>query len=602
MDTQPASGVGGPNRDHHDHARLRHARERELGFPVGRFIQTPPMLFTRDSHNVFLGDMYRGHSAFLVCAGPSLNMIDHAELNRRGVLTMAVNNAAAVVRPNLWCSVDDPGNFCDAIWYDAGIMKFVPLCHMEKHFIERADNGDLVKSIHKVGDMPAVFGFRRNEAFNAEQWLYEDTINWGNHSNRKDALGNKGSRSVMYAALRLLFFLGVRRVFLLGCDFRMEVGKSNYAFDQDRTKDSVRGNNSTYRIFNDRMHQLQPHFEQAGFRIFNCTQDSGLTAFPYVSFDNAIELATSVIPERIITTGMYDRQARERQRKKNRQTEDSGASKSPEVKAEPRKPADRTRPVPSREAVLRDLTLLLAVDEKHIPNLKAVWPTWTRFRPEFREIPLVVSYDASRSAEDLGITDIIDNPNLKLIPWSMEQAESQRELMLTSFVKSAASEVETKWYLKLDTDVIASSTGAWLEPEWFAEEDDRLPAFIASPWGYTKPADAISQLDEWGDAIGDLSQFPRLDIPFDPRKERVHHPRIASWCFFGNTEWTRDVASYVNGRLPVPSHDTYLFYCAARRHDLYRRVKMAGRGWELVSSLRRLQRRCRDILGEEAAC
>ena len=62
--------------------------------------------------------------------------------------------------------------------------------------------------------MPAVFGYRRNEAFVAEQWLYEDTFNWGNHSKRTDAYGNTGSRSVMYIALRLLFYLGVRQLYL----------------------------------------------------------------------------------------------------------------------------------------------------------------------------------------------------------------------------------------------------------------------------------------------------------------------------------------------------------------------------------------------------
>lgn len=91
---------------------------------------------------------------------------------------MAVNNAATVVRPNLWCSVDDPGNFSDAIWYDAGITKFGRLCHMEKTFCVRDANGDLVDSTHKVGDMPAVLGYRRNEAFTPEQFVTEDTFNW----------------------------------------------------------------------------------------------------------------------------------------------------------------------------------------------------------------------------------------------------------------------------------------------------------------------------------------------------------------------------------------------------------------------------------------
>lgn len=156
--TNPENSPGGSDRDKHDFERLRHARERSVGFAVGQYLQPPPMLFTRDGHNVFLGDMYRGHSAFLICGGPSLTSHDLSLLNSRGILTMAVNNAATVVRPNLWCSVDDPGNFSDAIWYDAGITKFVPLCHMEKTFCVRDANGELVDSTHKVGALGQVEG------------------------------------------------------------------------------------------------------------------------------------------------------------------------------------------------------------------------------------------------------------------------------------------------------------------------------------------------------------------------------------------------------------------------------------------------------------
>lgn len=149
LETDPASLPGGLDRDDADFERLRHARERHVGFPVGRHLQPAPMLFTRDGHNVFLGDTYRGHAAFLLCSGPSLVCHDLSRLNERGVLTMALNNAAVVHRPQLWCSVDDPGHFCDAIWYDPGILKFVPLCHMEKPILVRDENDLLVPATRR---------------------------------------------------------------------------------------------------------------------------------------------------------------------------------------------------------------------------------------------------------------------------------------------------------------------------------------------------------------------------------------------------------------------------------------------------------------------
>src|SRR5262245_18098135 len=90
------------------------------------------MLLTRNAQDVCLADMYRGRPAFLVGAGPSLTTHDLLLLQHRGVLSLAVNNVATVVRPNLWESADDPGNVADAIWRDPGIVKFVPLSHMEK--------------------------------------------------------------------------------------------------------------------------------------------------------------------------------------------------------------------------------------------------------------------------------------------------------------------------------------------------------------------------------------------------------------------------------------------------------------------------------------
>lgn len=289
LTTNPMNSPGGVDRDAADQERLRHARERSVGFPMGAYRQPPPMLFTRDGHNVFLGDMYRGRAAFLICGGPSLTTHNLSLLLERGILTMAVNNAATIVRPHLWCSVDDPGNFSDAIWADPAILKFVPLCHMEKPFRQRNANGELIPSLEKVGDMPAVFGYRRNEAFVPEQFLQEDTFNWGNHGKRVDSLGCKGSRSVMFVAIRMLYYLGVRQIFLIGCDFRMQEGRQNYAFEQDRSRSSIRGNNSSYAIMNQRFTALLPHFAEAGLQIANCTPDSGLKVFPYSPYEQAIE-------------------------------------------------------------------------------------------------------------------------------------------------------------------------------------------------------------------------------------------------------------------------------------------------------------------------
>jgi hypothetical protein len=278
--------------------------------------QSGLMLFRPDGRALDLSDIYRGCSVFFLGAGPSLRESDLSVLRARGMLTCAVNNAAAVFRPQLWVSVDDPCNFVDVIWRDPGILKFVPCEHFERSIIVRDRDRTLHVSSERVANMPAVFGFHLNTSFQPEKWLFEDTINWGNDACTPDLDGNTGGRSVMFVALRLLFYLGVRRVYLLGCDFRMTFEGPNYAFEQARSRAAVHNNNCTYRILNRRFQHLKPYFEAAGFEVFNCTAVSHLAAFPYRSLDDALTEATASVPQEILTEGMYDRLQRERDAKR----------------------------------------------------------------------------------------------------------------------------------------------------------------------------------------------------------------------------------------------------------------------------------------------
>lgn len=326
--------LGGDERDQNDQTRLRHGRHRHEGMATGIYHQPAPMLFTRDGHNIMLGDMYRGRSAFLICGGPSFKLIDQEKLRSRGIITIAVNNVATVFRPNLWTCVDTPANFVEQIWLDPAIIKLVPMDHFEKTLCVGAPNNKVIPSTIKVGDCPAVFGFRRNEMFRPEQWLYEDSFNWGSHSDAVDELGQKGSRSVMYIALRMLFYLGIRTTYIVGADFKMMPenepslgGNGNYAFAQARHSGSIHGNNSSYRIMNVRFQTLRPHFEKENYHVYNCTPGSSLTAFDQIDFNTAIENATAEIRATpVVTENRYDTEYLAKQEKQpNRKTPAVGA-------------------------------------------------------------------------------------------------------------------------------------------------------------------------------------------------------------------------------------------------------------------------------------
>lgn len=245
-----------------------------------------------------------------------------------------------------------------------------------------------------------------------------------------------------------------------------------------------------------------------------------------------------------------------------------------------------------------ELTTLVAVDAEHVRELRLVWPTWVRHRPQLLDYPLIVICDADVSLKKWGHElAFVDHPQKRLVGWTIAGV-SQREKMLSSFVFAAAEHVHTPWYLKLDTDAVALQSCPWLQSEWFeADPQGRLPVFISSPWGYTKPPDAIQRLDDWADHVPDLSRFSRLNLVPQPGSNLLSHRRIISWCFFGNTAAVRLAASYCSGKLPVPSQDTFLWYCAARRGDYYRTVRMKKYGWSHVSRYRRLK----EICGEATA-
>lgn len=306
-----------------DDNQFRWGRDRVEGYDLGyTFLQPPPMLYTEDGHPLWLGDTYRGRSAFLICNGPSF-ADDEAYpkdlLRQPGVITMGINNGPKTFRPNLWCSVDSPTNWIKSIWLDPQIQKFVPMCHTQKKII---DSETMQEMDYKVGNCPNVAYYKRNDHFKADQFLTEDSFNWGDHAN----FG--GNRSIMLVAIRLLYYLGFRKIYLLGVDFEMKKGQNNYCFDQYRHQGSIDGNNATYQKMKKRFTELLPYFKQAGLELFNCNPESRLKVFEHVPFEDAVKevvktswLGADIDIANENTEGLYDREYRAKQEAKKQQVE-----------------------------------------------------------------------------------------------------------------------------------------------------------------------------------------------------------------------------------------------------------------------------------------
>ena len=241
-----------------------------------------------------------------------------------------------------------------------------------------------------------------------------------------------------------------------------------------------------------------------------------------------------------------------------------------------------------------DFSTVVAVDCRTIDQLKLVWPTWRKFKPEILRHPLVPLIDERVMVENRSL-DWLDHPDIQPVIWDWDApGATQRERMLTAFVFAAPIYVDTPYWLKIDTDVVATNHDQWIFPEWFEEN----PAIIASPWGYTKPAHWLSTLEAWGDTVDQLSIYPKVGLTPDPDKATYRYQRIASWLSWIRTDWSREVAGYNGNRLPVPSQDTYHWYVAARRGDKIVRARMKRYGWSCLNSGRNRKKLVEEVMNE----
>ena len=256
---------------------------------------------SRDGSKSGLGNLYWGGSAFLLLGGPSALELDLTRLSGRGCIVMSINNAATTIRPHLWTHGDPPVKFCDSIWRDPGIIKFVPKAKLWCEIRERKEDGSIGPAGEQVRYMPGVVSYERNTWFSPERFLSESTVNFGNSKKHADNPHPK-VLSTMFSALRLLHWLGFFRVFLVGADFDMQAGRA-YHFNEVKSSGAVQSNNIDYRKVAHLLHMLQPKFLEAGYEVYNCNPTSRLEVFPYVSYDDAIESCTSRIEQEPVALG-----------------------------------------------------------------------------------------------------------------------------------------------------------------------------------------------------------------------------------------------------------------------------------------------------------
>lgn len=270
---------------------------------VARFQSTRPVVVNRrQTAALGLRDQYLGQRVFLLGGGPSLKSVNLSLLQRPGVTIAAMNNAATVVRPHIWFGVDPPRNFHETIWRDPSVMKFTLDKYLkdERQVEAWSEEANAYRATGlRINDCPNVYGFDHRHDWDASLFLDDTVPSWGANEAHQDPEGKSKRVSVMLPSLWLLYWLGFRVIYLLGCDFR--VGDGSYAFDEK----CGRENDTLFQWLDRRFKELLPHARERGLTILNCTEGSALTAFEKISLDSALEATLESWPATIVTRGHY---------------------------------------------------------------------------------------------------------------------------------------------------------------------------------------------------------------------------------------------------------------------------------------------------------
>jgi hypothetical protein len=238
-----------------------------------------------------IGGMWAPSSGFLVCGGPSVNKLPFHKLKERGIVSLAVNNVAGHVPVTSFCFSDPQSKFHHGVFLDPKIITFAPIAKLKKRIRAKLPDGTFRGMKTRVKHCPSTFGFDRKTTFDAKTFLTTEYAHWGRGGKQSEENKPFTCLCTMLLGIRLMHYMGCRRVYLLGVDF-LRTEEAQYSFEQ-----TAGLNNGRYRHENAMLAELKPYFDLEGFHLFNCNPESGCDVFPKVSFDDAFEDCKGAVPD-----------------------------------------------------------------------------------------------------------------------------------------------------------------------------------------------------------------------------------------------------------------------------------------------------------------
>lgn len=221
-----------------------------------------------------LDDLHLGSSIFLMGGSPSLRKEDREILygGTRGVTKLAINNAAVVYKPDMWVCGDRPECYSHYILKDPSILKFV-------NYGKR----DMTIDGKKWKYFPNTLFYSCREGFSLDDILIRG----------RDYAWHKNT---WWVAVQLMWRLGFRTVYMLGCDFHISK-EEQYAWETTLRDNEVNSNKRLYNEIAMNMNRMRDKFLEAGFNMVNCSKDSALKeAYGYTPLIDAYRAAAAGIP------------------------------------------------------------------------------------------------------------------------------------------------------------------------------------------------------------------------------------------------------------------------------------------------------------------
>ena len=220
-----------------------------------------------------LDNSYSG-SCFIAGGSPCLLSEKLSLLAQPGISTITINNTSSIVPATMAVFGDKPICYSNRILLDPRIMKFAIISRKDEEV-----NGDVMWKY-----CPNTYFIGTSDKFTVGDLLkpHRDFCWWKN---------------TFYIALQLAYRLGFRKIYLIGCQFKINLEKS-YAYAMSLTQEQVDYNNRTYKACVANLKFLKKHFEDSGLELISATPDSPLNdIYRHMTFEEAVSDSLKDFPK-----------------------------------------------------------------------------------------------------------------------------------------------------------------------------------------------------------------------------------------------------------------------------------------------------------------